>query len=433
MLTPDRLLDEGGGGRDVGTLLGLSGTAEEGDLDFYDIQTTRDRAIARGRCDGVSVLLAGSTTPVQVHFVVYRVGFMVMRLTICPKRQDDRAGDGVAELQRFNDAMWGSTALEWRFQYADNTSSALSATVRAAMDMLFFELHERAMNRPVDRDQIGSDVASGWKATYDRHSALRSAGEIVSRFPVSFGTHYELAWTSRAPRPEEIDASARLAAGWHDLRTSLAVDDVESGLQWYIGENQTVLVLLRPGASATPPGSDVGALDSLRMQTVEYLTVQRAALRAVQRETIKAILEDRGVSRRDVAHWDRLVAGVSDPYVLHDRVGAIIGPLYQHYREAPHLRDPAELRDQVQRNIGSFATELGAANDRAGVLLGAFFGVVAALALVDPVKRAIEAASTFRFDAAHPWAEVGLDFGLLLITAVVAIVVLRRSGYRRAD
>jgi hypothetical protein len=98
--------------------------------------------------------------------------------------------------------------------------------------------------------------------------------------------------------------------------------------------------------------------------------LRRAALRVTQR----AITERLTVTKAQVSVWERMVTALTDDYVLHGDVGALLEPVKAALRIQPEQRDPGELERQVRANIASFQLQLQAANDRAGVVPGVMFG-----------------------------------------------------------
>jgi len=275
-------------------------------------------------------------------------------------------------------------------------------------------------------------------ATFDeRYAWLEgrvAAGELLSPYPVTLGTAYELVWSNRdtnTPSPESLAELARDLPEPLDDRAFGRPADTGYSYDWYIGENRSVLALV-----GSQERTQLGVFDGLRIQTLEYLTLQRTALRTVQRGTQQVITEQGTTSRRRLQQWQRLISAFTDDYVLHDQIGAVLGPVRRYLRDDPQLRDPGALEVQVQENLGTFENLLDAAGARVAIVLSGLFGVVAAVTLV-PLAREIELAifktrgTVGTFDAQHLILSIGLDVLLLVLVGVISAVIIRRANLLR--
>jgi len=381
---------------------------ESGDDAFYDIQLLRRRHVARCRMSGITLrgeLPSADGGPqlqasVRAHALVHATGFLMLRITLLAAAVERGRPRSAADLEHLHHCMWGEQPRHIR------------GGVRAVMDCLFFDAHEQTMGRSSDPGLLGTWTRD-YHSRYARLEDLASAGEILTPYPVSFGTHYELHPAVAAPEAD-VQRAARL----------LSAQESRDGV-WHFGENRSALVVRARG-----PVNRLDALEPRRMQLLEYLTLRRAALRATQRATQRAITERVAVNRTRVATWERVVASLTDDYVLHDDIGVLLEPVKAALRDQPEQRDPAELERQVRANIASFQSQLQAANDRAGVLLGVAFGVVAATALA-PIVRQLWTLTVqpghATEDLAHESLLTGtlLDLGTILVVLISAVAIYR--------
>lgn len=394
----------------------------DGDDAFWDVQTLLRKQVARVQLGGLRVRLDDEAVgwwPVQVHLVFHVSGFMVMRLTIRHSDRPDVQPAGLDQWQRFGQLPWGSQHLFWEKQLY--YSFARLAGVREIMDIMFHDMHERMRKRIPSRHFF--DNAWEYNERYTWFNDRVCANELHSAYPVTFGTSFETVWPGE-PGEGDIERAAWLATPDRDELSGGDVLEEHDDHWWFWGENAAVLVI--PDDHLPSGGSRLDAIDPIRTQLVEYMTLQRGALRTVQRATQLAISEQAQVRRRDVARWSRVVAAVSDDYVLHDQVAARLEPLRLHLRENPTLRDPAQLAAQVRNNLASFEGLISTASNRAGIVLSALFGLIAATTAAPVVHEVAYYFSGARggvdaYSAEHPGLMVALDVGTLVVLALLAV------------
>ncbi len=334
-------------------------------------------------------------------------------------------------LASYSDAVWRNECMSWRVSLAGEEWE-LEADVRRVMDAVMLPMHERFCGRQPDLSELRK--LETFDERYQWLEERVEAGESLSAYPQTFGTAYELVWGNGVDERRSLGSVAELAYGPNvDLRDPVLMKPAESGYRhdWFIGENRAVLAL-----SGTPDRNAVGTFDALRTQTLEYLTLQRAALRAVQRATQVTITERRTISRKQLQQWQRIVAALTDEYVLHDQVAIMFRPLRRQMKENPLLRDPASLEDQVRQNLGTFLDTIEAASHRVAIVLSGLFGVVAAIALA-PLAREIEltlfrtGGSADGFDDRHIVLSIAIDALLLfLVASMSAFLILRANRLR---
>lgn len=395
------------------------------DPEFFDVQSLDQGHVARLRLGGVrfhSRDVEGAThlaSSVNVHMLLHAAGFLVLRLTIRPDLISDGLPWGLQDFHRLYDCIWTQPYFTWTI-LTDSEPRRLRAGVRRVMDWLFFDTHERLLGRPRSPEVI-DEWTSHHDSTVGRFVALQARGEVLSPYPVIFGTHYEFldakaAEASASPKwlQDFMAGSDHLAADVQDIDCDL--DDS----QWYVGENKS-MVLLSKGRL----DDELDAYSPDRTQLIEMMTLRRAALRLVQRATQAAITGRQTITRRQLVEWDRVVAAATDDYVLHDRIGQYIEPLKRHVDSTARVRSLATLEEQVRRNLASFQSQVDAAAGRAQVVVGILFGVVAATAL-GPLARQV-ATRLFSVRIGSTGATV-VDLIVVAVMACVALVVLRRAN-----
>lgn len=426
---------------DPATILGLRGDTaacsryfgpgfaeiQESDYQFWDIQAIRREHVARAVLDGLRVRLRPTDDwwPVHVHLLFHVCGFMVMRFTL--KRSEATHGGParLADWQRLEALPWTGKPLSWEMQLQHRVEK--QADVREMMDVVFHDFHERLHGRAPREDVYTRE----WHFTerYAWHDELVELDETTTAYPVTFGSFFETLWEGDQVPQAAVDNGALLATPIHDESPG---DDVHAhidGLYWFFGENSSVLVA--PAVHRqSPSDAEIDALDPIRMQILEFLSLQRAGLRSVQRATQLAISDGTRVRRKEVDRWSRLVAALSDDYVLHDQVAALLEPLRRHLRENDGLRDPDELAEQVHANLDSFDALIEGANSRAGLVLSGLFGLVAASA-VDPVVHELAylisgaSGGLSSYADSHTGLMTVLDIGTLGILGAIAVLSYR--------
>lgn len=414
-----------------------------GDDEFYDVQVTRERQIARICVDGILMgpIDEAVNNPaqhwraaVEAHLIFYEVGIVVIRLTISSNRCDD-ATPSLDEVRQMSNAIFGPVKYRWTIRGADDLIS-VDSDVRGMMDVLFFELHENSSRRQSSLARHVEIVNQGWEARYKHLEDLVKNGEILSAYPVVFGSHIEL---DPSQAGDQTTLAGHLASEHFDEKhTSLdgmPPIDLNRSEAWYMRENTSIVFF----DESHEWNQTLGTFTPVHTQLMEYLTLQRGGLRAVQRATQLTITENHPVTRRKVADWSRVVAAVTDDYVLHDQIARTLEPVQRHFRDERELRDPAELQVQVESNIASFQSALDARTDRAGVVLSLLFGIVAATALVPLANQLIIAAFGLRtpvdsFQDVYRWTAIVIDLALVVIVGIISYLVylrVTRGGLRR--
>jgi hypothetical protein len=408
------------------------GQVADGDDQFWDVQVLRRAHVVRvisTRAIQCCHPTTGEWMAVDTHLLLHVAGLALIRLTLHPGPAD---GDiTMSQLVDYSDAVWRDKQLTWRINVVEEQME-LDADVRRAMDLVMLPMNERFCGRAPDVAELSqlqtAEARSQW---LDQRV---EAGESLSAYPVTFGTAYELVWTSQAAQHQALESVAELAYGTKkpfEDGSFLKPADAGYAHDWFVGENRSVLALA--GLRERTP---IGTFDSLRTQTLEYLTLQRAALRTVQRATQVTITERRPINRKQLQQWQRLVASMTDEYVLHDQVAMLFRPLRKHMTDNALVRDPATLEAQVRQNLETFQDVISAANNRVAIILSGLFGVVAAITLA-PLARDIEltifrtGGSAGTFDSGHIVLSIVIDLLLLTIVGSIAGVLISRANRLR--
>lgn len=365
--------------------------------------------------DGTLFLPTGDS-PVQgtvaVHIIAYACGFAVIRPTM---RFEWYQGDlGYAELNQLELAFWKyDYPLRW---YVPGRPGGMPGSVRTLMNWAFFDLQERAHGRATDPRQIADWAREGIQGC-DRLHELHALGRLAYPFPVSFGTQFELVdpafdRTERAPR-RTAQALLRADPGYLTAEP-VNIEDDSDLVNWYLEENQA-LTLTGTGEIDTV----LDAIDTDRTQLLEFLTLRRATLRCVQRDTQRVLTERREVTRAQIEHWQHIVASTTDDYVLNDRIGRLIEPLRRHYAQEVRMRDIRHLEEQVRANLAWFQERIDTAADWTGGLIGAGVGAAAlVLSLQSVVQIGIATILGVSPD------QVAEQHGLLLSVALIVLVLV---------
>ncbi|MGH3695810.1 MAG: hypothetical protein ACRDRX_17780 [Pseudonocardiaceae bacterium] len=403
--------------------------------DFFDIQALRGGHFVRavlepfgfsGRVPVRGQDVMGELHGVaRCHFLAHSSGFIVLRLTV---RSDDLQYSGpshdafFAALER---AFWvGNTPFRW---FVGSGGESVTGGVRIPLNYIFLDLHERWRGHIVTPDQL-CRWAKESKAGCERLHELCLEGELHYPFPVSFGTQLEFGLDSGDPAElDQLVQAIAVPRTGHSLRTVFAREATNT--RWYLTENQA-FTLVSPAAF----DGLLDVLDSDRTQLLEFLGLRRAALRSVQRDTQQILSEARGVSRKRVEEWRMLLATTTDDYVLHDRITRLLEPVRLHLATAPSVRDPSILEDQVRNNILSFQSRLDLAGQQVSTLIGALFGVVAAVLTLGSVLKTIAArlwqVEVGRLADMHPITSILVDLGVVAIAYFLTMIYISRVSRR---
>jgi hypothetical protein len=400
---------------------------------FFDIQPLRRGQVARGKLAPVRVTgpmrlpdAAGQgvvrhiSGEVVTHLVAHRSGFLLIRPTIRFDRLQVEGGLSAPALHTLERGVWAMASdLTWQLSEIE-----LRGYVRNYMNYVFLDLFTQWSGEKPSRRQL-AEWSVEEKHGCERLHRLVAEGRLEHPFPVSFGTDVQVAM---ARRPDEsiADWNARAAElAWEIMRPSTgAVDttplDLESdarSVAWFMDESVSLVVCA--DARLDP---DMDVLDPDRAQLNEFLALRRGGLTSVQRITQRVITERQGISRRQLARWQYLVATLTDDYVLHARLGRLLEPVKLSFARDPRLRDINDLERQVRSNLEWFQARIEAAGQWTGGLIGAAVGAAAlAFSLTEPVRLVIGTVTS------TPVAEVGDRHGPLLAGAVLAVVLLAFS------
>jgi hypothetical protein len=397
------------------------------DIGFFDIHPIDDRFFAVWEILGVDVAVDDlgadggeacrlEKRPVRCYLLLHRSGFATFRWTI-----EFSGLPTVAHVADLHRPIWVSSAQQtWSLEYANGTVQEVRGGAREAMNWVFFDLHERAMQRKPDTVAIRTWTGD-WRTSFDRIRRLRRDGEVASGYPVTLGSHFELAAGGRG-------AAAAERALAEIVGSTPGASVAGSLLAWHVGESRAGAIVSETAA----PDAAFGVYSPRHIQVMEFLALQRGVLRTLQRETQSVITGGATVSRDTARRWNWLLASVTDDYVLHDQAAHLLESYKHHFAARPDLRTIQTLEEQVRRNLGSFQSQFAIADVKTTVVLTALFGVVAALTLGPLARRvAIEIThshtSPSRFDDAHPAWAIGIDLVLVLLVAVIAARVIARA------
>jgi hypothetical protein len=395
---------------------------------FFDIQTLRSRHAARARYAPV-VHVTGSfrqdgrtakfRAPVIIHLLAHASGFVCLRPTI--RFEQIRPEVDCWLLRHLERGLWQpELGLEFSIE---GLAGPLTGNIRPLLNWVFLDLVTRWSGTRTDPRQL-SDWASERRFGCERLHQLVAEGRLDYAYPVSFGTQLELT-DRRLARPREADKFAarisRLIMRGPDPDSDVEPVDVEKdsrNLWWYVEESKSLTL-------SSPRGlhPDLDVIDTDRTQLLEFLTIRRAALRSVQRETQRILADGSRISRARVDGWHQIVSITTDDYVLNDRMGAIISPLRRHNSEDRRLRDLAELEQQVRANLDSFQRRLEAGGAWVSSVLGALVGAGALVIGLDSVTRSVMSRVL-----GVPVIDLPVRHAALLSVVTIALLVLTFIG-----
>lgn len=364
---------------------------------------------------------------VTSSLMIHVSGFVVLSLTA--QSDDHSTIDGLAGwTARQERALWEPTQRQWRFA-SGSESIDFTASVRGCLNFLFLLVHESLGGRSTPLGELINFVNDGPLGN-DHLMALCRQQEISYPFPVSFGTHVEVIDVSLYEGENARSDFLRQAMRRAHLSSTMAYAGRVPGRRerpWFFLENQSVVF--------SPRDPDPRELAD-RIHVIQFVTLRRAAMRSVQRDTQRILSGGLSVSRRRIDEWRLILATTNDKYVLHDRISEYIRPLYLHMSESEGMRDPAELEDQVRRNIDSFQSRLDSASQNVSTVVGALFAVVAAVIGLGSATKilASQALGVPRrdFDELRPWLSIVIDVGVMALAFAVTWYFIRRAGERLA-
>lgn len=403
---------------------------------FYDIQTLRRGHIARARTRPIPVsgtLLCPDgdvrfSARVFVHLTLHTCGFMVVRPTL--HSEDFRSGSrvDVETMIQLERAFWRfDYPLRWHFP---NTEQPTVGGVRTVMNWVFLELFARLTNSGENVASLAAENIQGC----DRLHEMAVSGEMRYPFPVSCVTQFEVLGGELTPVDTEQTAKglAKRLLYPDDPHSEVSPIDLntsKTGDWWFLSENQALTVA---GGGAVDP--ELNAIDADRTQLLEFLTLRRATLRCVQRDTQRVLTERLAVSRGQIGHWQHVVASTTDDYILHDRIGRLLQPVRRHNAIEPRIRDLAELEEQVRRNLSWFQQRMDTLSQWTGGLVGAAVGTGAmVLSLQEAVKSVMVTATgtpSERLLDQHGSSFAAIMFVLMCTAFVLALFCIRRVTAR---
>ncbi|MGK5558822.1 hypothetical protein ACSNOI_45200 [Actinomadura kijaniata] len=407
---------------------------------FFDIQTLRFGHVARLRLPGLrfdgTLRLAAGERPVagrvRGHLLVHSSGFMVVRLTLRADRLEYEGPVTAEVLGQLERAMWVTGyPLRWHVPQG----RVVEGNVRCAMNWIFLDFYERAHGRPPGA-HIAEWASEGIQGCEKLHELYRE-GYVGHPFPVSFGAQFEIVNPRLSPLAGAMDREREwqgvidslMFPGRGDIRAVPVALGRETLDRWYLTENQALTLLL---SGAVDEETDV--MDPDRTQLLEYLTLRRAALRCVQRDTQRVLTERLTITRAQLERWQHMVASTTDDYVLHDRVGQLIEPIRGHYTSEILLRDLGDLERQVRANLTWFQERLDTLSDWTGGLVGASVGAAAmVLSLQESIKGVLGdvlGGGPEKVLANHPWEFAGTMLALMVLSFGLALTLIRRMTSR---
>jgi hypothetical protein len=360
----------------------------------------------------------------RTHLLFHASGFVVLRLTLSSSDNPQLGPDDGPLIRTLERLPWETHAFRWTVR-----GGSVTGNVRACMNLVFLHLLDALPGaQPLsDLPARAVEGPKGWEHLHE----LCASGRLSHPYPVSFGTHMEVADPAVAGDParqQELLRGSFLAG----VGQSWQPEDLEpdaDGLAWYLLENQSVVFR---GSSDDPDGVVV---DATRTALLEYLTLRRAALRSVQRDTQRVLSGRRHVSRRRLHEWQQLVQTATDDYVLSDRAGQVLSLVRARIAAQPRVRDPEELERQVRSNLASFTSAMEQAGSRVTAVVGALFAILAATAVFStPLRLALDwfdgGLGPEPYAQLHPVRSAGVDVVVAVIAATLFLVLLRRIGSR---
>lgn len=375
---------------DTATMLTRFGF-EEVPLDwFYDVQVSRRKHVARLKLPKVTLSLElkdkqhSFIASGTLHILIWSVGFMIMRLTLTDngmQRPDDDFEGWFKAMHRLEHDLdiWANckAAPLWMTRIG-NTDLCATGGVRRFLDVVGNAIHEILRGRSIQPD-IFSAWASAPETALDRAEELVRRGELRYPYPVTFGSHSEMIWSSARSLPSNPEKwiNKLIGSGVEGELLAADVDEHLDHIWWYIAEFQSILVRVSAQMNSEDQVHDV-----TRAQMVEYITYRRAGLMAIQRETQQITAERLPVEGARVADWMWLMSALTNDYVLGGWSATMFERFKRKYRDFEGVRNLFGLESQVSSNIESFQGRLDAESSRMGVITGVLFGIVAATALV---------------------------------------------------
>lgn len=395
---------------------GMVRPSDDVGIGFFDVQALRSAQFASGNGPRLQLTYGSEQFVVRTRVLAHVSGFLVLRLTLASADNPVMRSMGLDELARFERLPWGLAQLPWSWG-----SETFNLGVRETFNLIYLRCHELL------RDRTWSLAAATEQAVDGNHGnahfhRLCERNELSYPFPVTFGTVFELSNDTAA---NEVGAFLREISGGRDVAAAQV-----SSLPWYLFENSSVILCGGDFDEETSAGAP------LQASLMEFVTLQRGALRSTQRDTQRVMADGQSVSRRRIEEWQVLLATTTDDYVLHDQVSRFLVPMREHFRHSHAVRDPGILEDQVRRNIASFQSRIELAGQSASTIIGALFAVVACVVGLSGILKAATAKSlsvkVSDLPDTHPWLSSGVDLTVTLLAFVVTWALIRRASMRIA-
>lgn len=417
--------------------------AEFADMDvqsFFDIQTLRRGHVARMRLAPIAfggvLRLAGGDRPingeVSVHLLAHASGFVTVRATLRADSVRLPEGDRAAAMNQLERAFWLTEyPLEWRVD--GGSGEALEGGGRRLMNWVFLDLFERVRGVGTTPETVRRWAFEGLQGC-DRLHRMRDEGLINYPFPGSFGTQFELIGDGderTSPLDDHGGLARRLIAHGDPSQLPLPIDlgPGERQAVWYLAESHALTL-----AEHRDLAPDMDVYDADRTQLLECLTLRRAVLRCVQRDTQAVLTERQTVSRGQVERWQHMVATTTDNYILHDRIGRLIEPVRRHNMEMVAIRDLEDLEKQVRENLNWFQERIDTLAEWTGGLIGAGVGAAAlVLSLQEPAQGLVGQIANVPADQVvdtHPLPFLGVMVLLTLLSFLLCLVGISRFTSR---
>jgi hypothetical protein len=411
---------------------GLVRRKDDQRANIYDIQALRQGHFATAdgpgfQVEGTYAAPEGERTGTwqgRTHLLFHASGFVLLRLTLSSVDNPHLHHEDAPLLRTFERLPWDQHAFTWTVR-----GGSVTGNVRACMNLVFLHLLDALPGADPLPDLPAKAVEGpkGWEHLHE----LCASGLLSHPYPVSFGTHIEVADPSLARDPAEQQGLLRrsLLAGVGPNWQPGDLEPDAEGLAWYLLENQSVVFR---ECSGDPDGVVV---DPTRTALLEYLTLRRAALRSVQRDTQRVLSGRRHVSRRRLHEWQLLVQTATDDYVLSDATGQVLSLVRARLAQQARVRNPDELEDQVRSNLASFSTAMEQAGTRVTAAVGALFAILAATAIFSaPLRLGLDwldgGIGSDPYAEAHPLRSAGVDLAVAAIAAVLFFLLVRRFASR---
>jgi hypothetical protein len=401
-------------------------------LGVFDIQAVRLGHFAtadgpevevEGHWDGPADACRG-TWRGRAHLLLHASGFVVVRLTLSSVDNPGLEPADPRLLARLERLPWEALDFAWTVR-----GETVRGNVRNCLNLIFLHVLENLPDgrRADDRAACALEGPDGW----DYLHGLCREGRLSHPYPVSFGTHIEIADPGLAADPAAqhalLDEAFLRSSG---LGTAGDLERDTEQLSWYFLENQSVVIRAEPA-----DGARGGLVDPLRTALLEYVTLRRAALRTVQRDTQRVLAGRHSVSRRRLQEWQQLVQTATDDYVLSDRTGQVLSLMRARTAELPRVRDPEDLEAQVRSNLESFSAAMEGSSSKVTAAVGALFAVLAAIAVFTTPLRLVLDWLDGGFDGTpysvdHPIRSAVIEFTVTVLIAVLFLWLLRAINSR---